>query len=481
MMAMPAAAQNDVVVSPSPLSIAATLGDTSVNRSLTLSVADNITVTNIQSTYLVSGDNVYTIPSSAINATVPNDELANEGIGLVPVSIQLEGIHSGTFTGNLIVMYHDEEEKRENLEVPVNVTVKDGYGKPLAVLIIGVLIGGYFFVYSGKGKRKDEIETQYENLLAVTSKDEEYTNFETLYPSLFFPSMIRTYLGQADLQLRTPALDQAETSVKAAYDTWGQWLQYRSAMIRQVKEEHSRLLKNVDNLGTVLKSYGEFKYLQTLRDNLDVSLKKLLIPRTFPLFETAFTTFTTELMNEKNSYKRFSDLSNLILELGKEKRNEDKVKQFWTRLRIIGPGDPQLQVLEGEVTSALLVMHAHPASPSVMGGTGTPAESPPPPEKGKFSKWWDSVKTTLGKAVSWVRKTLGKGASRAKIRLGIFSFVSIVVLLVLLVIIGFQQLYLANPTFGAGLAEYIALFLWGLGVGPASDATVKSVRDQFVV
>ena len=82
--------------------------------------------------------------------------------------------------------------------------------------------------------------------------------------------------------------------------------------------------------------------------------------------------------------------------------------------------------------------------------------------------WWDRFGRFVGVRLSW-----------AQIRLGIFGVVTFFLLVIILLITGFKELYLANATFGAGPGDYFTLFLWGLGVAPGSEAAVKAVRDQF--
>ncbi|MDD1655154.1 MAG: hypothetical protein LUO91_05555 [Methanomicrobiales archaeon] len=468
MMAMPAAAQNDVVVSPSSLAIAGIQGDNSTVRILTLSVAENVTVSSITPTGLVRDDNAYSISPSAINVTVPTEALEAEGVGNVPVAIQLGGIHSGTYAGNLVVAYRGEAETRENLQVPVKVTVKDRWLVPAGVLGIGVLIGVGIFSYSGKGKRRDELRTQFERLKIQIEGDKE---FLALDPALFFRTSIDGNLNRMKILISVPNLDEAENAIKGAYQTWGQWLTYKGRILRQF-DERASVQQDIRNLGDALKP-REFQYIQTLEGNLVVISYDLLKAKTFEEFETAFAKFTEDLRKERSSYKKLTDLHKQMLEVDKKSRDRETVKTLWKRLMTIGPDDPTLQALENAIKEAS-VMDAHgpvPSEPGVPVPPGTPALPPAPAaEKGAIGKLWD-----------WVKKMLGKGVSWAEVRLGIFGFISFLLLLVILLIVGYQQLYLANPTFGAGQADYFALFLWGLGVGPGSEATVKSVREQFVV
>jgi hypothetical protein len=461
-MTVPAVAQNDVVVSPASLNVAGIKGDGSVNRTLTISVAENVTVTSIVSNELVREDNAFTIPPEAINATVPSDALGKEGTGIgnAPVSIDLRGIHSGKFTGNLYVSYRSADEKQENLPVPMTVTVKDRPLLPLLVLLLGVGIGLGIFSYTAKGKRRDTLLQRYGHLKKETINDNEFKNLD---PSLYFQAVITSKLDAASLLIRTSSFDKAEELINGAYDTWQDWLKDKNTVIRLL-EKSTALRQALKRQGDELKSHGEFEYIHLIEQNLATLSDQLIRPSTTTAdFETAMSTFSDGLVKEQTSLDQFRRYRVQMEAL--EKRGADRMMMegFWTRLKVLTPGDAMTQKFESDLRQAS-GMGAHPIDLPLL-------EEPQPPGEGaKPAGWWDQWKKGLALGFSW-----------AEVRLGIYGAVSFLLLLIILLIVGYQQLYLANPTFGAGTADYFALFLWGLGVGPGSEATVKSVREQFTV
>jgi hypothetical protein len=59
-------------------------------------------------------------------------------------------------------------------------------------------------------------------------------------------------------------------------------------------------------------------------------------------------------------------------------------------------------------------------------------------------------------------------------RLAIFAWGSVILALLLLALVGFNELYANNPTFGAvWLTDYLALLAWGFG----AEATRASVTN----
>ncbi len=346
------------------------------------------------------------------------------------------------------------------LAVPVTVNVKDRYGLRLLVLLLGVGIGLGIFNYTAKGKRRDTLLQRYDHLKKEILKDDVFRNLD---PSLFFRAVIDGKLGQASLLIRSSGFDKAEEMINGAYETWGDWLKDRNTMIR-ILEKTSELQRVLRRQGDELKTHGEFEYIHLIEQNLASMSDQLVKPRTTTAdFETAMNTYADGLVKEKASLDQFRRYRVQMEML--EKRGADKktIEDLWTRLKVLRPGDPLTKNFEDALRLAI-GMGAHPIEIPI------PEEPalPTPPERPE--EWWDRWK-----------KRLTLGFSRAEVRLGIYGAISFILLLAILVIVGYQQLYLANATFGAGQADYFALFLWGLGVGPGSEATVKSVREQFVV
>ena len=487
MMVMPASAQIEVMVEPSPLTIAAvqpypvvfgipvTLNLTWLNqtwiprvpgedkptvRTLTLWVANNITNVSVLPTDLAREDGAYVILESVINATIPADDLSREGVANVPLRMQLGGVHSGTFSGNLLFTYRGEDEKRDTLKVPVTVTVKDSPVGPVIVLLVGVLLGIGYFSYQAKGKRRDEILRQYDVLKEETGKDWEYMHLVYLP---FFRADIERNLSQTKTMISLSKLDDAEKAVGGAYETWVKWLGNRDPLICQMAV-HTELQQEIKSLGELLKSHGVFQYIRAMEQNQVLIFGELTKPKTYGEFTDAFTLFSNKLLEERKSLDHFQELTGLMGKLEEKFREtgsdaiQKKIETFWNRLTVLR-GDSDLAELENDIRLALQVDREKKQPPPK-----EPVSTEAPPQE----SWWDQVKATMRLHLSW-----------AGIRLGIFGFVSFFLLLILLVIMGFQQLYLANATFGAGPADYFTLFLWGLGVGPGSDAAVKTVRDQF--
>jgi len=482
MMAMPAGAQMEVLVEPSSLAIAETQpypvvfgvpfmlnltrynwtwmppGDTPTVRTLTLWVAENVTDISVRSSDLGRDDGAYVILASDINATVPGNDLLEEGIASVPISLQLGGIHSGKFSGNLLVTYRGEDEKRGSLKVPVTVTVRDSPWGPLAVLGFGVLLGTGYFHYRSKGKKGDEVRRLYDNLIEIRSRDQRYLNLD---PFLFFRAEIDRDLEKTVDRLAISDIDGAEEAINSAWKTWENWRGYRTSLPLQLQRQDD-LIKELDNLETKLKPHeekiGKFQYIPEARQALTKLSRLLQNPGDFTAFAGAFQQFDEGLTKQESAFDTYEQAVKFLERLESTGRDEEKLKKiaaFWLELKQLTP-DQDISAVGERIAKEMRLLKPEEKKER------KPQVSVEEPD------WWDRFGRFVGVRLSW-----------AQIRLGIFGVVTFFLLVIILLITGFKELYLANATFGAGPGDYFTLFLWGLGVAPGSEAAVKAVRDQF--
>lgn len=65
------------------------------------------------------------------------------------------------------------------------------------------------------------------------------------------------------------------------------------------------------------------------------------------------------------------------------------------------------------------------------------------------------------------------------IRLILYEYGTYAVTVLILALVGFTELYLSNPTFGATLGDWIALLIWGLLAGAAADTIAKRTKTNL--
>jgi hypothetical protein len=492
-MVIPAGAQIDVLVEPSPLTIATVqpypvvlgfplagnrtaLSGTGVAgdeqptvRTLILSVAENVTALSIRSSDLTREDASFIIPASGIEATIPVQDLQTEGVGQVPLTLHLGGVHSGKFTGNLILTYRSEDGKRETLKVPLTVTIKDSIWGPLLVIVFGVLLGLGYFSYRGRGQVRDEILRRRDHLEEMRFGDTKYRHLD---PTIIFRAEIDRQIARVKNSLALSDMEGAGKAIGSAWEVWNSWCDQRRQVLlvmNTYNEVKGELVALAEQLKTLESRLGRFRYVPKSDEELKASFYRLLAPRTPEDFTKESEKFAGVLKTQQESLIMFRDLVNQMEEWEKKEpdtqRTDDTrtaIAGLWTEIQAITPDSPELSGFMDKIDNARKIRRAKPYEP----------EKPKPPSlpPSREENFWDRIESRLKWTVSW-----------AEIRLAIFGFASFFILLAVLVITGFQQLYLANATFGAGAADYFTLFLWGLGVGPGSDAAIKAVREQFSV
>ena len=173
----------------------------------------------------------------------------------LPVTFNLQTAPSGEFQGSLLLSYSDDQ-----VTVPITVRVKDAWYLPLALLILGVILGTTVSSYSRWGKTTDELTVGIETLRTQTQNDSE------IPPS--FASSIAVHLADAQLARDAKQMENARQSLYAAGELWGKWIRERPEWLGTLqvgKELQSQLAKQ---LTIVI----EVPYLQTIYSNLQTVL-----------------------------------------------------------------------------------------------------------------------------------------------------------------------------------------------------------------
>jgi hypothetical protein len=95
-----------------------------------------------------------------VNAALQSDVLAGGGLMPVSVTIDLRDVQSGKYTGQLMVT----DAYYNDITVPLEVSVKDRWPLPLAVLLFGVLAGMTISGYRARGRTRDELVVRIDSI-----------------------------------------------------------------------------------------------------------------------------------------------------------------------------------------------------------------------------------------------------------------------------------------------------------------------------
>jgi hypothetical protein len=443
-------------------------------RTFIFETPDNITNLSFFPTEISSEDGSYLVSADGIHATFSPDAVKTGGVTRVPVSFQLANAHAGKYMGNLFFSYQDDTQKRGMLQIPVSITIKDHPGTPIFVLFLGVLCGVLYFSYRKSGMQYDEVKTDFERLRNKIHKDED---FEKLPPDLYFTSQTTKFTGTLKDNLQKRAIDEAKKNLDDLNRIWREWTTIRYTFLEQWHryEETRKTLQKSRN--GPIKASTYFKEADERLGNVKEAL----------FYASDLQTLEAALHSKKQDLQDISDNVDTFEEwVTKAHLLKDKCRQLKDE-QCIGKIDGFEEALSGctwndvdKEDSALAKLATKICDDYSTKGC-EPLEKPDRRSAGVrgASETRDTSKVEplskfLNRGFIWINNRL----SLARIRLGIFSFVTLLIIVFILLVTGYQQLYLSNATFGASMNDYIGLGLWGLGVGPTSEAFTKAV-SQF--
>ena len=447
LLAATVVAQAGITATPSQLAVAGMRGAVET-RTLLLRTTDPITGLQAIPLDLARADGNAVLPASAVQATLPADEIAAGGYLTVPVTIDLRGAPSGEFSGELLLSYHGGA-----LTVPVSVTVKDPWPLPLVVLFAGVGLGVVVSAYRGRGRPRDEVLVRVGQLRAQMRSDADLAQ-----P---FKARIKAHLVDVEAALQAEKWQDAQTAVGQAEAVWVKWRKGRDDWLVQLAY-HAKLARRLDDEADV-------PYVQAVRRELEDAL------RDAPDLEgpDKLRERLDGLAQQVNRYARlqarldeFNDLRNR-LPAGQAESWRLQAQTFQRRLQDLEPGDEAAhQTLQGEIEMAIAELD------QLVAQRGEPEMV----AKG-VRDLGATVFRLLAPAPSARPLTVEEQAPGARTRLRLFTLASYTIAVALLAGAGFGELYAANAAFGANAwGDYFALLAWGFGAEATRAAVAQMVR-----
>jgi hypothetical protein len=462
----PTIAQTPVAALPGQLSVAGVQGRT-VERQLILRSAEPLSGLQAIPADLQGADETSVLAAGAIQIETASVEAVTEGGGeqvvALPVRINLDGAASGEFKGELLIV-HDGG----SLSVPVTVKVKDSWPLPLALLLVGILLGVGLSNYKAQVRPRDEILVRISQIRGQIRADADL-------PAAFSKRM-ESHLVDAESAIQAEEWEAARMAVQMAEQVWGKWrrnsedwldqLAYRAELVKWLMEA-----EDLDANGNY-----EREVYQSLED----------IQRTTPdlagpdelrekLRELA------EQVNDLLRLKREADeFHEMCLSLPEAHENyaqwQQKSRQFVQRMNNLNPSDAGgrqalMAEMEKEIDELALVIAQQ--RPGVGDDPGAMIFTVPGQEAAQ-------AMVRMAKRVSSapaIRSVYSdRQISVARNRLRIFTGLGFVVMIVALAGAGFGQLYAGNAIFGANpWADYFALLGWGF----ASEASRASITETL--
>jgi hypothetical protein len=455
---LPVFAQGALTATPANITVAGTKMDMPT-RTIILAAQEDITDLKFYPLDLQSGEGTI-FPAELIQATRISSQIANGSVQSVQVLFELrDAPDTGSFAGEMWFSYAGGVAK-----VPVTVMVKAGWFWPLVLLILAVLVSYSLFVYKSKLKRKDEIEVRI-GIIERNIKKDGKLKPDSIYhydkgvtrENPFYPAL-QNGIGTVRDKLKADLIEDAEKFLGNTEKIWDKWSYNPSEWVHGL-DTFSRCIRDIETneeqiLGTEkipdgpVKASGEIPYLRDIRAEL----------------QKAFKTLT--------EYEKPNEFTDAVIEQGARARTY--IDHYYRILAIQRLCDRcREQHPECDLDTLWASYLDHPPKGSFdqlvveIAGRKKVVEEKCPPLKMPFgAEVPPSIFTVPGEYLG--PAGVPRSTSQAWLHLRIFAAGSFLVTLVILVTIGYSELYLAKPTFGS-FADYATLALWGLLAGPFAD------------
>lgn len=458
LLAPSVSAQGTLTIMPNQLTLAGTrclswlaLGCAERDsRTILLETSQPITQAKLIALDLTRTDGVAVIPANAIGVSLPTPDLAANQPMTVSMTVDFRNAPSGDFKGNLFLTYLGGSR-----EIPVTASVRDPWLVPLLVLLLGVILGVGVGAYRASGQDRDRVRVREGQLRTLMNADEAL-------PASFRDRM-SGYLAQVDIGLQGDQLQDAQTALANAAALWKKWLDNRADWLAKF-DYHATLAKRCQANGDLARP---IPYLESLCRAIDDA------ERTAPDLDNSakFGELLDGLTDKINTYLQLQtqldylhNRAKQLLDAQIQKDWNDKIAEWQRRLDLQTADKPD-DTLEGEIKQGQLDLE------DVL------ERQPPPPGGVKGVVPRPRVDLLPGSPAVRQPPAVDQGVISAERRLWLFTLASYIIAIVLLAGIGFNELYINKPAFGASAwGDYFGLLAWGFGAEATRQAITGALK-----
>jgi hypothetical protein len=470
-------------VTPEVLTVTGTRGAVEpATRTLALRATEPIAELQVQALDLYNHDRDRVFPQDLITVPDSMSMATGEVLATVPVAFNLQAAPSGEFQGILLLSTGGEQ-----FTVPVTVRVKDAWYGPLALLLLGVILGTSVSSYSRWGKTSDELTVGVETLRTQVQTDRE------IPPS--FAASIAVHLADAQLAREARQLDQARQSLTAARELWGQWFRERSQWLSAIQVGQELQSKLAQQWSEV----AQTAYLQGIQQDLQKALNRVASFDNAATLGQQLNRLSDQAAHYLRVWQQLRDFQNHLgrlhphaLATSDQETLQDIKSQAddWKAvLNTVHPSDADADATLRTLSSAMA------EAAQVLKRLQKAEESFQTRDLGEFKAGQgkavaDSSKAEIEMPVTTVTEPPTTALDDALVfkgiaaliknpqhRLQFFAIAGYLTTIGFLAGAGFNQLYLENPTFGSsGLRDYFALLAWGFGAEATRSTVTTALR-----
>jgi hypothetical protein len=461
-LTLPAYAQTSIEATPSSLTLTGTrcLPWENCQQQHTLSIQPSASITNLEIIPLpLTSTDGQNLPANAIRPTLTNPQISADRVLSIPIEFNPNQLPSGEFSGDILVTYQGGSQR-----VPIVVRVKDHWGLPLGILLVGVIFGVVVSNYREQGKPRDEVLVRVGRLRTQMLGDGE------LGRATAFQDFIQDDLIDVETALQNQKFEEANGAIARAESTWIKWrkgrsdwlelIKYQETILQQVKQLRlsTPLIQILTRqLNDALKNMPQLDQPEQLREPLEAIARELSqyaqimmkVARVEALAQS-----DSSLMQQSQTWRQQIDRMTPV-----NVTDAVALQQLDTVLGEMGH-------LEQEIDGALAAAIEAPVSRG-MERVGRATEMP--------SEVF-SVPFMIAPTVRPL--SLEQQIEKASRQLRGFLWASYAIAITFLAGAGFNQLYADQPTFGAvPWRDYFSLLAWGFGAEATREAVTSSIRN----
>jgi hypothetical protein len=319
----------------------------------------------------------------------------------------------------------------------------------------------WVYSYSIGGKKRDEILKGVANLHLRITHDKE---LKKSYHGVVNPFCTAMSQGVKNLldKVNDDAIEDAGKLLEETRKLWGKWttkcydwmneFENYGKLIDLLEDDEKEILQD-PNIANIPSPPTTITFVRELIDYLEQEYRKVVDadgPDTFRLIISA------QIAKRKSYLVLHDDLLRLSQQ-SSQADFQNSVKRLYYDFLKLGK-DTDLTPLTKEIAtlrSQIVTTFGVPVTTPMGVGMKDFVPTEPPGVKG-----------------------IPQLGAEARYRLWLYGSVSFLILLTVLFLVGYNQLYVIKPTFGSP-EDYITLVMWGLLVGPFSDAVTKRTAKSL--
>jgi hypothetical protein len=460
LLTLPTAAQTSIEATPSSLTLTATrcLPWEDCRQQHTLSIQPSENITNLEVVPLpLTRTDGRNLPAAALQPTLTTPQVSADRAVSIPIAFDPNQLPSGEYSGDILVTYQGGSQR-----VPVVIRIKDHWGLPFGILLLGVILGMGVSNYREQGQPRDEVLVRVGRLRTQMLSDGE---LERVKP---FQDWIGDDLIDVETALQNQKFEEANGAIARAESIWIKWrkgrsdwlelIRYQEMLLQQVKRSgldtpFTQIL--IRQLNDALKHMPKLEQPEQLREPLEAIARELaqyaqVMTKVAKLEVLAQTDST--LKQQSQAWRQQVEQMNPV--------NVTDAASLQTIDTVLA----EMRHLEQEIDGAIAT-----AAP-VSRGMERVGRAP------EISSEIFSVPFRVAPTVRPL--SLDQQIETAGQRLRGFLWTSYAIAVIFLAGAGFNELYVDKPSFGATpWRDYFALLAWGFGAEATREAVTNSIRN----